>query len=56
MYRKGMRYVDVNTWSASTDCMVLKERWIYGSNVTCLAVCIPVIIECTGVACRPVVD
>ena len=38
VYKKGVRYVvDVNTWSASTDCMVLKERLIYGLNVPCLA-------------------
>ena len=35
---KGMRYVvDMNTWNALADYMVLEERWIYGLNVPCLA-------------------
>ena len=57
MYKKWVRYVvGVNTWNASTDCMVLKEPWIYGLNVPCLACLYSLILECTGVACRPVAD
>ena len=58
MHRKGMRYVvDVNTWIGSTDCMVLKERWICGLNVPCLACSYS--CDCqerSGVACWPVTD